>query len=51
MTQCRRVRSEVSTSCQHSSSVTAAGTSTAAWAPPAIAATAIGTCQRQGVAM
>ena len=51
MTQCFPVLSEVSTNCQHSSSVTAAGTSVAACLPFFMAATQTGTCQRQGVAV
>ena len=43
------VFSEVSTSCQHSSRVTAAGTSVAACLPVFMAYTAMGVCQRQGV--
>jgi len=43
------VRSDVSTSCQHSSSVVAAGTSTAACFPASIAAVAQGTWVSQDV--
>ena len=49
--QWRRVRSEVSTSCQHSATLMAAGTSTATCLPCSMAYTAMGTWFTQSVAI
>src|SRR5450756_1541985 len=49
--QCRRVASEVFTISQHSPKVRAAGTSMATCLPCFMPATAMGTCQIQGVAI
>src|SRR2546425_7898041 len=51
MTQCRRVCSAVSTSSQHSSIVTAIGTSVAACFPLRSAARQTGVCNPHGVAV
>ena len=51
MMQCRRVRSDVSTSFQQSSILNAAGTSVAACLPAFIAARHTGTCHCHGVAV